>query len=151
MAEIFGIVASGLSVAQIAGSIVTTSLKVKTLLDEVKDAPEILSDMLDNINILTPIVCETITGGDSGTSTIAPASSAAPHLHKALQNALTAGEQLESLAADLKSQIDAARGGARRKRAMFKVVLKRGTLARYEARLQMAIHLLNMAQGAYAM
>lgn len=151
MAEILGLVASGLSVAQIAGSIVTTSLKVKTLLDEVKDAPDILRDMLDSINILTPIVCETITGGDDGATTIAPASSATPHLQKALRNALTAGQQLEFLAGDLTSQIDAARGGARRKRAMVQVVLKKGTLARYEARLQMAIHLLNMAQGAYLM
>lgn len=153
MAEVFGIVASGLSVAQIAGSIVTTSFKVKSLLDEVKDAPEVLRDMLDQIEILTPILYEATTGDDEAADTNPPQSPATLHLQQPMQKALkacqAAGEQLELLARNLISQIDAARGGVRRKRAAVKVVLKRGTLAQYEARLQKTIRLLTLAQNTY--
>lgn len=155
MAEVLGLVASGISVAQFAGSIVTTSLKVKALLDEVKGAPESLRDTLDHIEILTPILCEATTGGDDGAGTNSPASPATSNLQQAMQKALKAcqmaSEQLELLARSLTSEIDAARGSVRRKRAMVKVVLKKGTLVQYETRLQKAVQLLTFAQGTYIM
>lgn len=155
MAEVLGLVASGLSVAQFAGSIVTTSLKVKALLDEVKDAPESLRIMLDDIELLAPILCEATTAGDEGAGTNLALLPATSHLQQEMQKALkacqAAGEQLESLATGLMSEIDAARGGLRRKRAAVKIVLKRGTLAQYETRLQRTIRLLNLAQNTYIM
>ncbi|KAI7782042.1 hypothetical protein LA080_013981 [Diaporthe eres] len=153
MAELLGLVASGLSVAQIAGSIVITSLKVKTLLDEVKDAPQSLGYMLGHIELLTNILCEETSSDDQGASANPPLLPATSHLQQAMQKALTqcqaAGKQLEILATDLKSQIDAARGGVRKKRAMFKVVLKKAMLAEHEARLQKTVQLLTLVQGAY--
>lgn len=155
MAEVLGLVASGISVAQVAGSIVTTSLKVKGLLDEIKDAPETLENMLDQIDLLTPILCEATADSHevAGTSPLPlPATS---HLQQALQKTLaacqTAGEQLQLLATDLMSQINVAHGGVRRMRAIVKVVLKKSTLARYEARLQKIIQLLTLAQNTYIM
>ncbi|KAG6362390.1 hypothetical protein INS49_010620 [Diaporthe citri] len=153
MAEVLGLVASGLSVAQIAGSIVITSLKVKALLDEVKDAPEGLRNMLDHIELLAPILCEATAGGDEGAGTNLALLPATSHLQQAMQRALAAcqaaGEQLELLARSLMSQIEAARGGVRRKRAAVKIVLKRGTLAQYETRLQRTVQLLSLAQSTY--
>lgn len=148
MAEILSLVASGISVAQIAGSIVATSLKVKALLDEVKDAPESLREMLDHIELLTPILRDATTGSDDGPGTKPPATS---HLQQALAACQAAGEQLELLARNLMSQIDLAHGTARRKRAVVKVVLKKGTLAQYETRLQKTIQLLTLAQSTYIM
>lgn len=155
MAEVLGLVASGMSVAQIAGSIVTTSLKLKGLLDEVKGAPENLRDMLDHLELLAPIFYEAVTESDDATGRSSPLLSAHSHVQHALQKAYTAcqsaGEQLELLATDLMSQIDVARGGVMRKRAMFKVVLKKGMLAQCEMRLQKTIQLLTLAQNAYIM
>lgn len=154
MAEVLGLVASGISVAQVAGSLVTASLKLKALLDEVKNAPENLRDMLDQLELLTPILCEATANSDdvAGTS---PSLSAHSHVQQALQKALgacqTASEQLELLAADLMSQINNARGGVRRKHAKVKVVLKKGTLAQHEIRLQKTIQLLTLAQNTYIM
>lgn len=155
MAEVLGLVASGISVAQVAGSILTDSLKLKSLLDEVKNAPECLRDMLDQLELLTPILCEATTSDYDAASTSLPHPSAHSHVQQALQNTLracqTAGEQLELLAADLMSQIDVARGGVRLKRAMVKVVLKKGTLTQYGTRLQKMIQLLTLAQNTYIM
>lgn len=155
MAEVLGLVASGFSVAQVAGSLVTGSLKLKALLDEVKNAPETLRDMLDQLELLTPILCEATAEGNDATSTSASRLPAHSRVQKALRNALracqTASEQLEFLTTDLMSQVDMARGGVRRKRAMVKVVLKKGTLAQYETRLQKTIQLLTLAQNTYIM
>lgn len=152
MAEVLGLVASGLSVAQIAGSIVTTGIKVKALLDEVKDAPDNLKHMLEHIELLTPILCEaTITGYESAGTTNSLTLAATSHLQQALKRCQEASEQLERLAINLISQIDTARGGVRRKRAMVKVVLKKGMLAEYEMRLQRTIQLLSFAHNAYTL
>lgn len=155
MAEVLGLVASGISVAQVAGSLVTASLKLKALLDEVKNAPETLRDMLDQLELLTPILSEATTEGNDATSTNPSRLSAHSHVQQALQNVLracqTASEQLELLTTDLISQVDMARGGVRRKRAMIKVVLKKGTLAQYETRLQKTIQLVTLAQNTYIM
>lgn len=155
MAEVLGLVASGLSVAQIAGSIVATSLKVKTLLDEVKGAPRLLRHMLSQIEIFTPVLCEATTDGDEATGTYPPLLPATSHLQQAMQNALrscqAASEELELLATNLMSQIDAARSGVRRKRAMVKVVLNKDGLAQCEKHLQNTIQLLILAQSAYIM
>lgn len=152
MAEVLGLVASGLSVASTAGSIVTTSIKVKALLDEVKDAPDNLKDMLDHIELLTPILCEaTTTGHESAGTAKSPPLAATSHLQQALARCRAASEQLELLARSLISQVDTARGGLRRKRAMVKVVLKKATLAEYEKRLQRTIQLLTLAHNAYTL
>lgn len=152
MAEVLGLIASGLSVAQIAGSIVTTSIKIKALLDEVKEAPDSLKDMLEYIELLTPILCEATTNGDesAGITNSLPLA-ATLHIQQALARCRAASEQLQLLARSLVSQIDTARGGVRRKRAMLKVVLKKGTLAEYEKRLQRTIQLLTLAQNAYTL
>lgn len=152
MSEVLGLVASGLSVAQIAGSIVTTSIKVKALLDEVKDAPDKIKDMLEHIELLTPILCEaTTTGYESAGTTDSLPLVATSHLQQALARCQAASEQLEALAKNLMSQIDAARGGVRRKRAMIKIVLKKGTLAGYEKRLARTIQLLSLAHDIYTL
>lgn len=155
MAELLGLVASGLSVAQIAGSIVATSLKVKTLLDEVKGAPRVLRSMLSHIELLTPIICKANTGCDEATGTNPATLPATSHTQQAMRNVLTscqaASEELELLATNLMSQIDAARSGVRRKRAMVKVVLNRNALAQCEKHLHDTIQLLNLAQNAYIM
>lgn len=152
MAEVLGLVASGLSVAQVAGSILTNSLKLKALLDEVKDAPESLRDTLDYLEMLTPILSE--FGEDDSDITTAPLptrQSPSSHLQHGLQKAfaacLKAAEQLELLVTELKSEIDGARGGMRRKRAIVKVVLKKSAFAKYELRLQKTVQHLTLVQN----
>lgn len=150
MAELLGLVASGISVAQVAASIASASLKLKLLVDEVKDAPESLRELLNHVELLTPILCDTTNEDVAEMAGRVPAS---PQLTQTLQNALAAcqkaAQQLQLLALDLSSQIEAARGGARRRFAMAKVLLKKGTLSKYEMRLEKAVQLLSLAQQTY--
>jgi len=50
MAEILSIVASGISVTQLAGQILTAGIKIKAFLDEVSDAPETLGFLVAQID-----------------------------------------------------------------------------------------------------
>lgn len=148
MAEVFGIVASSLSFAQVTGSIFTNSLKVKALLDEFRDAPESLRETLHYIQVLTPMLSE-VNHDESGIAACAPTQSSC--LQTALAMSRTAAQQLNLLATELKSEIDRSRGGLRRKRAMVKVVLKKSALEKCELRLQRTIQLVGFAQRNYMM
>jgi hypothetical protein len=50
MAEIFGLVASSVSIGAFAGQIASNVLKLKSYLDQVKDAPEDIALLVDEVN-----------------------------------------------------------------------------------------------------
>lgn len=144
MAEVLGLVASGISVAQIAGEIISAGIKLKNLLDEIEEAPDTLLSLIDRVEHLAPVLCS-----------ISIEEHAAPlpaHLHGSLQNAISfcrkASDQLELLARDLSSKLETSRG-SRRKINMAKVVLKKSLLRKYELRLQAAVQHLSLAQQTY--
>ncbi|KAH8887900.1 hypothetical protein GQ53DRAFT_272027 [Thozetella sp. PMI_491] len=58
MAEILGVVASGIAVAQVAGEIGSTALKLKELCGRLKDVPEAIEDLMNQVDCLTPALLE---------------------------------------------------------------------------------------------
>ncbi|KAK6063068.1 carboxylesterase family protein [Seiridium cupressi] len=54
MAEALGAVASGIAVAQIAGTAGSAIWKLKQLWDEVEDVPEIINDLIEQLGCLDP-------------------------------------------------------------------------------------------------
>lgn len=144
MAEIVGLVASGISIAQVAGEIITVGIKIKGLLDEVKDAPETLLALLDRVSRLVPVLCSISVDTDSTPLSVSLHSA----LHGAVSSCMEAAKQLELLARDLSDEIDATHG-ARRKLKMAKVILRKSLLQKYENRLQAAVQHLSLAQQTY--
>jgi hypothetical protein len=53
MAEVLAIVASGISIAQIAGSVVSSVDKIKDYWDQIKDAPDHIQNLLQEIDTLS--------------------------------------------------------------------------------------------------
>jgi hypothetical protein len=147
MAEILSVVASGVSVAQLAGQILKVGIKIKGFLDEISDAPEMLSFLVCQIEILAPVLCEL-----DNMSQFSPAISGS--LRGSIQAAIAQCEKalayLESLSVDLSAQIQASRGLKRRLLAA-KVPLKKDELMRHERRLSMSVQLLSLAQQTYMM
>lgn len=142
MAEAIGVVASGVAVAQLAGSIIAASLTVKRLLADVKELPESFTLLLDQITVLTPVLAEASCGA-TGSSATANAldgalNAAAAHCSKAL-------DQLQTLAAELSGQIEQSRG-LRRRLAAVKVALRKDIILKHEKRLSSAVQLLSVAQ-----
>ncbi|KAK6209419.1 hypothetical protein LQW54_006272 [Pestalotiopsis sp. IQ-011] len=58
MAEILGVVASGINIAQLAGQILTTGLELRRLFHEIRDAPEGLSFLLGQIEVIAAALHE---------------------------------------------------------------------------------------------
>lgn len=58
MAEVLAVVASGISIAQIAGELLSCILKLRTLCRALRDMPEELEGTLDELEVLGKIFCQ---------------------------------------------------------------------------------------------
>jgi hypothetical protein len=64
MAEVVGIVASGIAVAQLAGSIVTSAQNLHNIWTSLKGAPKIVGDCLREIELLGTVIHTTKFEGE---------------------------------------------------------------------------------------
>jgi ABC-type transporter Mla subunit MlaD len=142
MAELFGIAASGIGLAEVAGKIISTSLAIKRLLDDVKELPESFKLLLDRVDILTPVLVEASCDAN-GSSTTPSALDRA--LGAAAQQCSRALDQLKSLASELSEQIEQSRG-FKRKLITAKIALRKDVVIKHEKRLDNAVQLLFIAQ-----
>lgn len=145
MAEVLGIAASGVALAQVAGQIMTTSIAIKRLFDDVRELPENLRTLLDQINILTPVLVEASCGA---TGSFAVPSALDVALGTAATHCSQALDQLTVLATELSEQIAQSRGLKRRLIAI-KIALRKDLVAKHEKRLSNAVQLLSIAQQTY--
>jgi len=142
MAEIVGVAASGLALAEVAGKIVTASLTVKRLLDDIKELPESFAFQLDQVAILTPVLIEASCDATSRCTTPTPLDRA---LGAAAAQCRKALDQLQALASELSEQIEQSRG-FRRRLAAVKIALRKDLILKHERRLSSAVQLLSIAQ-----
>lgn len=146
MAEILGVVASAISVAQIAGQILSMVLKFKGLLYEVQDAPEAIGELIQQIEVLAPILCDIDHCQSQGVFPFLQSSNGL--LQGALRHCQMSLDQLTDVVNDLSVRMESCRG-IRRKMIALKMVLRQNLLARYERHLFFAVQLLSLAQQSY--
>ena len=58
MAEVFGLIASGVSIGALAGQIASSVVKLKSYLDQVRDVPEDISILINEIEDLHFLLCD---------------------------------------------------------------------------------------------
>ncbi|KAI1209621.1 uncharacterized protein F4807DRAFT_460370 [Annulohypoxylon truncatum] len=146
MAEALGVAASGIAIAQISAQVGGAVFKLKQLWNEVKDVPDDIADLIEQLDCLSPVVWEVENNFNQGSLPSIfwdqlASNSATTYCRKALQN-------LTTMADELNLQIDNARKG-HRKITAFKVLLKKDSLKRLERRLENAIRMLTLAQQSY--
>jgi hypothetical protein len=92
MAELLGVVASGISVMQIAGQLVGCIQQLRTFCRSMRDLPEDLQRTLQELQILSEVFCqpETFNSGDVQTAST-------ELLHISLLNCQAAASSLEGL------------------------------------------------------
>ncbi|XDG07273.1 hypothetical protein ABKA04_006888 [Annulohypoxylon sp. FPYF3050] len=146
MAEVLGVIASGIAIAQVAGTAAGAVVKLKKLWDEVKNVPERISDLMEQIDCLDPIlweaeqqVLQNRLPPQLWDDTVAIRST--KYCRKALQ-------KLTHVAKDLASQIDSKRR-VERGISRTKVLLKKDRLRDLEQRLESAVRMLQLAQQGY--
>lgn len=144
MAEVLGLVSSVITVAELAGRVATSAATLKRLWDEVKDVPEEVNALLEEIELLHPFLAE-MENEFLQTPDIMKNLNAAK---RALNYCRQAGSDLESLVEDMQQQIFTARG-LKRKIAKVKVALKKDQIRDYKRRLRSILHLLSLSQQSY--
>ena len=146
MAEVIGIVGSGISIATLAVQIAGTVVKLKSYWDEVKDAPEdiwLLMEELEELNMLLSTIRDNLQR-DPMSNTIAAAIPAS----KCLDHCQRGARRLQELTEDLHADINTERG-AKLRWASAKVVMKKDKIKRYKSRLESSIRLLTLSYQFY--
>ncbi|KAI1751066.1 hypothetical protein F4782DRAFT_506646 [Xylaria castorea] len=146
MAEVIGVAASGITIAQVAAQVGKSILKLKRLWDDFKDVPSSIGDLLDQIDCLDPALWE---AENTFTQASLPpmfwnsslGSRSTTYCRKALRS-------LTELVDELTLQLNRPRT-LRSKVATAKVVLKKEQLRNLERRLHNAITMLSLAQSSY--
>lgn len=148
MAEVVGLVglvASSLTLLEVADKVTSGLFRLKRLWNEVKDVPEAIGDILTRLNVLIPVVVEIDEDIKEGSAL--SGNSAATLSLSYCQNAI---DELTFVIDDLSHNIESVRG-FRRNAARLKVVLKNETVSKYEKKLEWAIQLLLLAQQLHTM
>ncbi|KAK8058058.1 hypothetical protein PG994_008506 [Apiospora phragmitis] len=143
MAELVGLTASVIGIAELATKIVAASFKVKGLLEQVSNVPDELQRHLDQIQLFSHSFLASHINEDGP-----------PALRDALGVAIIqcqqAADDLGKLASDLHAQIHEG-SRARRKIQAARVVLQKDALASHEKRLSSAMQMLMMACQIYGL
>ncbi len=132
MAEL-GLIASGMGIASLGIQIGSGIIKLKQLWDDVKDAPEEIQYLLDEIETLSQVL-SAVDDDDN-----LPLSAA-----KRLELCSKGANLLKSLLEELQASV-----GKRKRLGGLKNVLKKGTVERLRERLKSAVMMLNLSCQTY--
>lgn len=146
MAEALGVAASGIAIAQVTSQVGKSVIKLKQLLDEIRDVPDDIDDLMQQIDCLDPAIFEAETNfNDTGLPSILWNDTAAKRSTAYCRSALKA---LTELVDELSLHIQHSRN-LRRKVGAVKVLLKKDMLKKLEKRLESAVRMLTLAQQSY--
>ncbi|KAH8685830.1 hypothetical protein BGZ60DRAFT_523105 [Tricladium varicosporioides] len=142
MAEAIGLIASGISIAHLAGEVTRTVIKLKDYWDQIKDAPGEINLLLREIESLGLIMChiQDDTRKLQGISTIGNI-----HLFHSLELCNEGVNHLASLVSELDEKIFESRSRWRQSIGCVKVVLKKDEIKRLKKRMKSAIQLLSLS------
>lgn len=144
MAELLGVVASGISVVQIAGQLVGCVQQLRTFCRSMRDLPDDLQRALQELQILSEVFCqlETFSSGDIQTAS-------AGLLRMSLLNCQAAACRLEKVT----SKSTRSLGGNNKGRPLplLRVSLKKDEMKELKERLDTAKSLLHLAMTCYQM
>ena len=139
MAEVLGVLASGIATGQLAGEVTKSVIKLKSYWDRVRDAPEDIRHLLLEIDSLNLILCH--ISDDLSTPA---ARSGGLCIEQSLKLCTEGTDALSALVRDLAKKID-GKTGLRRKAGAAKVALKMEDIKKLKRRMKNAIRLLTLA------
>ena len=141
MAEVVGVVASAISIVQLAGQITESVIALKQYWDQIKDAPSEISYLLEEIDSFQ-LIFHAIGDDQMSNSPFHPNN---PSMRQISILCDQAAEQLKSLVDDLSRKVE-GKSGWKKTLGSIKVVLKKEDIQRLKERLKCAISLMHMAQ-----
>jgi hypothetical protein len=140
MAEVIGVVASGISIVQLAGQVTACTLKLKAYWDEVKEAPTEIKYLVREIDALSLILSQ-IQDGYTGGEDV--------YLQHSPELCRDGAEELKRLVDEMEMKLSLGGGRWKRKIGAAKVVLKKEEMKRLKGRLESAVRMLGSAHQSY--
>jgi hypothetical protein len=138
MAELLGVVASGISVVQIAGQLVACLQQMCTFCKSMRDLPNDLQRTLEELQCLSDVFCQVETFNSRDVQT-----ASAGLLHISLLNCQAAACSLEGLVSKTNKVL--SRKGKGRQLYVLRATLKKGEIKELKERLETAKSLLHLA------
>ncbi|KAH8593500.1 hypothetical protein B0O99DRAFT_688721 [Bisporella sp. PMI_857] len=147
MAEVVGVVASGIAVGTLGIKVIQSTAELKGFWDNIQEAPEDIADLLYEAKLIGEVILRFEEETKCSSSV-----TFGPELEKlaadCLQHCYAASEKLRLLAEDLAATLS-KKTGYRRLVASTKVVLKKDQIKKYRSRLEGAVRLLHMSRQCY--
>jgi hypothetical protein len=146
MAEVVGVIASGVSIGCLVTQIGSSIIKLKGYWDEVQEAPEVVHALIENIEDLHSLLAD--IEDDQTRNPISALLLDVNSRSKCLTHCRKAAGRLEKLLDNLRADIDTSRR-IRKKWAGAKVLLNKDKLGRYKIELERTMRLLSLSEQAY--
>lgn len=148
MAEVLGVVASGIAVVDAAGQVGSGIIKLRRLWNEVNNVPDTIKSLMQQLELLAVIMGEMEVMHQSNTrdATLRPFSSQGMEL--SMMRCREAMETLEDLVTKLTKHVDSQKR-LKRAKAKLKVALGKDDLNQCQGRLSDVVQLLQLAQSCY--
>ncbi|KAI0025523.1 hypothetical protein F4780DRAFT_338438 [Xylariomycetidae sp. FL0641] len=144
--EVVGVVASGLALIEVVSKIGVGTFKLKALWQEIQDAPEEITRLIEEIELIKPILVQMASEFQSGED---PNIDDGP-FHHSIDYCRKAVDALEHMVDDLSRDIDSAKL-RKRNWARAKVGLSRETTRKHMDRLHQAMRIFALSQQSYMM
>jgi len=145
MAELVGVVASGIAVTQFAGQIVQNIRNIHDFWQSIRDAPKDLSDSLEELELLGDTLLELHNNIDRHAGHQLPGTSAM----RCMQYCRKVANDLEAIIVDLHEGLDGKK--SRRHWVAIKAALRKQVLQDFQQRLDRAKSTLTLAISCYSL
>jgi len=145
MAEVLGVVASSIAVAQLADRIVQSIRKIHDFWKSIRGAPQELNDALEELEILGDTLMELHTLLNKRDKPELPGNAAM----KCLSYSRKVADDLETIVIGLRQGLDGKRGP--REWAAMKTAFQKRTLQGFQQRLDRAKSMLTLAISCYSL
>ena len=142
MAEVLGVVASGVAVSQIAGQVTKSIFKLKQYWGQVQDAPDEIKYLLREIDSLNLFLNHIQTDQAKQTGCSIPVDNLC--IQQSFNSCKEGADELRWLANELAEKVDGKKGW-RKKVGSVKVVLKKDDIKKLKKRMKHAIWLLQLS------
>jgi len=145
MAELVGVVASSIAVAQLASQIVQNIRNIHDFWQSIRDAPKDLSEALEELELLGDTLVELHKNLDRHAGRQLPG---APAI-RCMQHCRRVADDLEAIVVDLHKGPDDKK--SRRRWAAIKAALRKRALQDFQQRLDRAKSMLTLAISCYSL
>ena len=146
MAEIVGVIASGISIGTLAVQITSSIAKLKDCWSQIKEAPEDIRMLVEEIEDLHLLLCD--IENDRAQNPMSSALLDKVSAARCIEHCKRGANRLKELVDDLENEIY-RRSGLKRKWASTKAVLEKTKIEKYKSRLENAVRLLSLAYQCY--